>query len=137
MRTLLRPYEGTQPYIFVSYAHKNDAAVLEIIGTLQSRGFRVWYDEGIEAGSEWPESIASHLERAQLVHERVERAVRDRGRIEGVIEIAVVLDLATERLDTRRRITRLSSQFLTAEQILLFFGHTRPLYEQGPGHAGA
>ena len=77
------------------------------------------------------------LERAQLVHERVERAVRDRGRIEGVIEIAVVLDLATERLDTRRRITRLSSQFLTAEQILLFFGHTRPLYEQGPGHAGA
>lgn len=67
MKTLLRPYEGTQPYLFVSYAHKNDAAVLEIIGTLQSRGFRVWYDEGIEAGSEWPESIASHLERAQLV----------------------------------------------------------------------
>ncbi len=67
MKTLLRPYEGTLPYIFVSYAHKNDAAVLEIISTLQSRGFRVWYDEGIEAGSEWPESIASHLERAQLV----------------------------------------------------------------------
>lgn len=67
MKTLLRPYEGTLPYLFVSYAHKNDAAVLEIIGTLQSRGFRVWYDEGIEAGSEWPESIASHLERAQLV----------------------------------------------------------------------
>lgn len=67
MKTCLRPYEGTQPYIFVSYAHRNDAAVLEIIGTLQSRGFRVWYDEGIEAGSEWPESIASHLERAQLV----------------------------------------------------------------------
>ncbi len=67
MKTLLRPYEGTLPYLFVSYAHKNDAAVLEIISTLQSRGFRVWYDEGIEAGSEWPESIASHLERAQLV----------------------------------------------------------------------
>lgn len=67
MKTLLRPYEGTLPYLFVSYAHKDDAAVLEIISTLQSRGFRVWYDEGIEAGSEWPESIASHLERAQLV----------------------------------------------------------------------
>lgn len=67
MKTLLRPYEGTLPYLFVSYAHANDAAVLEIISTLQARGFRVWYDEGIEAGSEWPESIASHLERAQLV----------------------------------------------------------------------
>ena len=42
MKTLLRPYEGTLPYLFVSYAHKNDAAVLEIISTLQSRGFRVW-----------------------------------------------------------------------------------------------
>ena len=59
MKTLLRPYEGTLPYLFVSYAHANDAAVLEIISTLQARGFRVWYDEGIEAGSEWPESIAS------------------------------------------------------------------------------
>ena len=35
MKTLLRPYEGTLPYLFVSYAHKNDAAVLEIIRTLQ------------------------------------------------------------------------------------------------------
>ncbi|MFR0796411.1 MAG: hypothetical protein ACLSHG_09000 [Oscillospiraceae bacterium] len=26
MKTLLRPYEGTLPYLFVSYAHKNDAA---------------------------------------------------------------------------------------------------------------
>ena len=67
MKTLLRPYEGTLPYLFVSYAHKNDAAVLEIISTLQSRGFRVWYDEGIEAGSEWPEGIASHLTGAQRV----------------------------------------------------------------------
>ena len=30
MKTLLRPYEGTLPYLFVSYAHKNDAAVLAV-----------------------------------------------------------------------------------------------------------
>ena len=77
------------------------------------------------------------LERAQLVHERVERAIGDRGRIEGVIEIAVVLDFAAERLDARCRIGCLSSQFIAAEQILLLFGHIRPLHEQGPGHAGA
>ena len=77
------------------------------------------------------------LEGAQLVHERVERAVGDRGRIEGVIEIAVVLDFAAERLDARCRIGCLSSQFIAAEQILLLFGHIRPLHEQGPGHAGA
>ena len=27
-------------------------------------GFRIWYDEGIEAGTEWPEYIAEHLENA-------------------------------------------------------------------------
>ena len=77
------------------------------------------------------------LEGAQLVHERVERAIGNRRCIEGVIEIAVVLDFAAERLDTRCRIGCLSSQFIAAEQILLLFGHIRPLHEEGPGHAGA
>lgn len=54
-------YEGNAPYIFISYAHKNTDRVLPIIAALQSRGFRVWYDAGIEAGSEWPEYIAQHL----------------------------------------------------------------------------
>lgn len=54
-------YEGREPYIFISYAHKNSDRVLPIIAELQSRGFRVWYDAGIEAGTEWPEYIATHL----------------------------------------------------------------------------
>lgn len=61
------PYEGEQPYIFISYAHADAASVLPIAATLHSRGYRIWYDEGIEAGSEWPESIAVHLSRAALV----------------------------------------------------------------------
>lgn len=55
-------YEGTEPYIFISYAHKDSDRVLPIISALQERGFRVWYDAGIEAGTEWPEYIAEHLE---------------------------------------------------------------------------
>jgi len=54
-------YEGKEPYIFVSYAHRDNGIVLPIIRRLQREGFRVWYDEGIEAGSEWPDYIASHL----------------------------------------------------------------------------
>ena len=76
------------------------------------------------------------LERAQLVHERVERAVGDRGRIEGVIEIAVVLDFPAERLDARCRIGCLSSQFIAAELILLLFGHIRPFTNKAPGMPG-
>ena len=56
-----RIYEGREPYAFVSYAHKDADRVLPIIEALQSAGYRIWYDAGIEAGSEWPEYIASHL----------------------------------------------------------------------------
>ncbi len=54
-------YEGNEPYIFVSYAHKDEKIVLPIIRALQEAGFRVWYDAGIEAGTEWPPSISRHL----------------------------------------------------------------------------
>ena len=55
-------YEGTEPYIFVSYAHKNSDKVLPIITAMQNAGFRIWFDHGIEAGTEWPEYIEEHLE---------------------------------------------------------------------------
>ena len=57
----INPYEGNQPYIFISYAHLDTARVLPTISALQDRGFRIWYDAGIEAGTEWPEVIAEHL----------------------------------------------------------------------------
>ena len=56
-------YEGSKPYIFISYAHKNTAQVLPILAHLQQQGFRLWYDAGIEAGTEWPEYIAEHLQK--------------------------------------------------------------------------
>jgi len=55
-------YEGNEPYVFISYAHKDKGKVLPIIQGLQDRGFRVWYDEGIEVGNEWPDFIAEHIE---------------------------------------------------------------------------
>ncbi len=60
-------YEGNQEYIFVSYAHKDAPKVLPIIDVLNERGFRVWYDAGIEAGTEWPEYIEEHLQKASVI----------------------------------------------------------------------
>lgn len=54
-------YKGDDPYIFVSYCHKDDARVWPMIEGLQKRGMRVWYDEGIEWGSHWDEVIFEHL----------------------------------------------------------------------------
>lgn len=63
----VKPYEGDQPYLFISYAHANAPAVMEIVQELFDRGFRVWYDAGSEVGSEWPETIAQHLAGAGMM----------------------------------------------------------------------
>ena len=60
-------YEGNEPYIFISYAHRDSAAVFEVLSELQARGYRLWYDDGIAPGSEWPEDIAQHLDAAAMV----------------------------------------------------------------------
>ena len=54
-------YEGAQNYIFVSYAHKDSAKVLPIVEAMQKANLRVWFDSGIEAGTEWPAYIEEHL----------------------------------------------------------------------------
>ena len=64
---MIPAYEGKEPYIFVSYAHKDSPAVFHIVEQLNARGYRIWYDEGIEPGSEWPEYIANHLLGAEMV----------------------------------------------------------------------
>ena len=60
-------YEGRDPYIFVSYAHRDSGSVLPVISGLFDEKYRVWYDEGIAPGSEWPHYIAVHLENADTV----------------------------------------------------------------------
>ena len=60
-RCAAKPYEGHEKYIFVSYCHKDRAYVFPVIEQLTKDGYRVWYDEGIDPGSEWPEIIAKHL----------------------------------------------------------------------------
>ena len=60
------PYKGKEPYVFVSYSHKNIFDALQIIRHLQSEGYRVWYDEGIDPGTEWDENIASHIKACSI-----------------------------------------------------------------------
>ena len=53
-------YTGSEPYIFVSYAHKDSARVYPVIRALQER-YNVWFDEGIRFGKEWDDEIAVKL----------------------------------------------------------------------------
>lgn len=50
-----------KPFVFISYAHANSDRVLPILRTMQESDICLWYDGGIEAGSEWPEFIAEKV----------------------------------------------------------------------------
>jgi pSer/pThr/pTyr-binding forkhead associated (FHA) protein len=57
----IKPYEGDKPYIFFSYCHEDSAVVYTIIEKMNENGYRIWYDEGIHLGADWPTVIAQHL----------------------------------------------------------------------------
>lgn len=54
-------YDGSNTWIFVSYSHKNDLLTFAFIEKMQQRGFRIWYDGGIEPGEEWLQTLAKRL----------------------------------------------------------------------------
>ena len=60
-------YKGDEPYVFVSYSHRDSSTVFPEIIRLKDQGFNIWYDEGIEAGTEWREALANAIESARLV----------------------------------------------------------------------
>lgn len=57
----VRPYCGKEPYIFISYAHRNETEVYRIIERMQAEGYRVWYDRGVDPGTEWADNIAERV----------------------------------------------------------------------------
>jgi TolB-like protein len=58
-------YRGDEPYIFICYAHDDQAVVYPEITWLHEQGVNVWYDEGISPGEEWSEELGQAIERAE------------------------------------------------------------------------
>jgi tetratricopeptide (TPR) repeat protein len=59
-----RAYSGTEPYVFVCYAHKDSDSVYADLMQIHSNGIHLWYDEGISAGSSWRGDIATAIKGA-------------------------------------------------------------------------
>jgi hypothetical protein len=54
-------YKGIRSYLFTSYAHHDMKTVFSIIKKLNKKRYRIWYDEGIEPGNEWPEIVGKAI----------------------------------------------------------------------------
>ena len=60
-------YQGSDPYIFVCYAHDDSGVVYPEIEWLHESGINVWYDEGITPGEEWNEELGRAIDGAAHV----------------------------------------------------------------------
>ncbi len=56
-----RAYTGTEPYIFISYAHLDKEFVYEEMNYIRNNNFNIWYDEGIPPSTEWPLEIETAI----------------------------------------------------------------------------
>jgi len=54
-------YKGGNPFMFTSYAHEDMKTVFRVIKKLNTSRYRIWYDEGIEPGNEWPEVVGKAI----------------------------------------------------------------------------
>ena len=59
-----KPYEGNEPYVFISYCREDVELCNQILKFLAENGIRVWYDNAIHMGDMWPDVIASHLKKS-------------------------------------------------------------------------
>lgn len=60
--SLLIGLPSKKDYIFISYCHKDSNQVLPVINRLIDENYNVWYDEGIDPGTEWDKNIAQHID---------------------------------------------------------------------------
>lgn len=59
-------YEGSDPYVFISYSHKDTYEMREVTELLNRNGVRYWYDDGLHSGDDWNYSIAAHLKNSAV-----------------------------------------------------------------------
>lgn len=50
-------------YVFISYAHRDGPKARHIIQLLQQQGLKIWYDHGIQPGSEWRVELVNKIKK--------------------------------------------------------------------------
>lgn len=61
------PYQGTKPFLFISYGRGDIDIVLDVIAELRKQNYRIWYDEGIPVGTDWPMYISRRVNASSAV----------------------------------------------------------------------
>ena len=62
----VKPYEGSEPFAFISYSHQDTKRIAPVLEKLSDQGCRIWYDNGISGGSIFTAEIQTHLKASQV-----------------------------------------------------------------------
>lgn len=67
VQTKFEAYTGNEPYLFVSYSHRDTEKVYPILDALYDRKYRIWYDESCENGNDFRDELRHRIEDAEAV----------------------------------------------------------------------
>lgn len=67
IQTKFEAYNGNEPYLFVSYSHRDTAKVYPILDALHDRKYRIWYDESCENGNDFRDELRQRIEGSSAV----------------------------------------------------------------------
>lgn len=67
MQTKFEAYTGNEPYLFVSYSHRDTGVVYPILDALHDKKYRLWYDESCENGNDFRDELRHRIEKAEAV----------------------------------------------------------------------
>jgi hypothetical protein len=67
IQTKFEAYTGDEPYLFVSYSHRDTHLVYPILDALHDKKYRIWYDESCENGSDFRDELRHRIEKAEAV----------------------------------------------------------------------
>ncbi len=59
----LPSYEGDEPYMFVSYSHRDVASVRPILKRIDQEKYRFWYDDTMEIGEDFRSELRVRIEK--------------------------------------------------------------------------
>ena len=131
METPFPAYAGSEPFVFVCYAHSDGDLVYPEIRRLQESDFHLWYDEGISPGVEWSEVLAQRIEQCTefLYFVTPTSVVRENCRR----ELNFALDQRCAILAVHLEETEVPSALklsLSHRQAILAYEHPRPQYQE-------
>lgn len=67
VQTKFEAYTGKEPYLFVSYSHRDCDRVYPILDALYDHKYRLWYDESCENGNDFRDELRNRIERCEAV----------------------------------------------------------------------